>query len=282
MTPLDLPPIPSGLSLTELVSETGLDYESASDDAVTISFNTWRAGPVALHAKELTEDRVAFFVVDLSTRGKLGKRGTVEEKLLRVSFAANYVKALILESGPALAAEVPIAVLTPTITEGVVRGLAHLGDVDKDDLHDEVGWERRLANCSKAQAERIQLDVDDTRDEVLATLEAAGAETRDAGAGLYVAELHIGETPIKTVVRATEQAISLIAYFDVKPKGHKYMRSLLELNSMANVAKVGMDQEGDVALLYEVPRLLSDQLDHAREQFTALLAGLWTIHTEAE
>ena len=79
------------------------------------------------------------------------------------------------------------------------------------------------------------------------------------------------------VIRPREPVISCIVYFaDVKPKGakKKYMRGMLELNRAANVAKVGLDGDGDVALMYEVPQVFPDLLEKVRAQMGMLLLGV--------
>ena len=52
------------------------------------------------------------------------------------------------------------------------------------------------------------------------------------------------------------------------------MRRLLELNRAADVARLGLDADGDVALLYEVPEVGPDLFSRVREQFGRLLVGL--------
>jgi hypothetical protein len=59
----------------------------------------------------------------------------------------------------------------------------------------------------------------------------------------------------------------------VRPKSEDKLGQLLTLNRTADVAKCGLDSDGDVALLYEVPALYDGLLDHLVSQFTPLLMG---------
>jgi hypothetical protein len=41
---------------------------------------------------------------------------------------------------------------------------------------------------------------------------------------------------------------------------------------------VGLDSDGDVAFLYELPEMLPDTVEHMKEQFTRLLALAVALH----
>jgi hypothetical protein len=77
-----------------------------------------------------------------------------------------------------------------------------------------------------------------------------------------------------------DHLVSIIASLgDAKPKGDKsaYLRRMLELNRAADVARLALDLDGDVALLYEVPEVGPELFSRVREQFGRLLLGLVTL-----
>ena len=85
------------------------------------------------------------------------------------------------------------------------------------------------------------------------------------------------DSPLQVVARAGEHLVSLVAFLGgAKPNGNKsaYLRRMLELNRAADVARAGLDDDGDVALLYEVPAIAPDLFDRVREQFGKLLGGV--------
>jgi hypothetical protein len=49
---------------------------------------------------------------------------------------------------------------------------------------------------------------------------------------------------------------------------------------VANVAKVGIDPQGDVTLLYEVPKPIPDLLEHVKTQLEVLLTGVVQLHRQ--
>src|SRR5205823_7811872 len=161
--------------------------------------------------------------VPLPERKPNKKREKALHNLMRVSFTADYVKAIVVDSGLAFAAEVPVALLTPAITEGLIRGIVHLGDVRDSDLVDWQGWEARLGQCAMAQAVGFDVDPERASQEARATLAGAGGEVREPQPGYLVTELEIGGSPLKAAVRLRDRATSLLIYFgDVKPRGREY------------------------------------------------------------
>jgi hypothetical protein len=163
-----------------------------------------------------------------------------------------------------------------------VTGLAALGDLRKGDLADAPGWERRLLACRLAQAADIALDPTQATAALRDLAAAAGLPVREVGPGAVVVALEPegAGTPLQVVARVGEHLVSLVAYLGgAKPKGNKgaYLRRMLELNRAADVARAGLDGDGEVALLYEVPEVAPDLLARVREQFGVLLAGVLAL-----
>jgi hypothetical protein len=249
--------------------------------AVAMSFESTRAERLVVHAKTL-ERGVALFAVPLPKPGLFGGEAVLR-CLLRVTFGADYVKALVFPDGElAFACEQELGLLSPARVRGLVAGLAALGDVKKGDLADADAWDRRLLTCRLAQAADITLDPIQAGAAIRRLAAEGGLRVREAEAGAFIVELDPLGTgaPLAVVTRVTDHLVSLIAYLgDAKPKGDRsgYMRRMLELNRSADIARMALDADGDVALLYEVPGVEPDLFDRVREQFGQLLVGLVTL-----
>jgi TIR domain len=268
---------PSTQSLNELMAKTGLKFIVGDDGVLRIPFEAPRAGEVVVYGREFSEADVHFFAVYLSETGWREKRsGELDRGLLQASFAATYVKAMVIDSQFLLAAEIPTSILTPSIAEGLVRALARLGDLQKGDMREEGTWDTVVQGAAYDQATYTDLNPDQLREETLATLSDAGLDPREMDGNSYLVKLDIVEDqPLNVAVRPHQLAVSLIAGFvEVRPKNKRSLRQLLEINGRANVAKVGIDNSGRLAFLYEVPHLLGPQLEQAKSQFTQLLVEL--------
>jgi len=268
-------------TLADLVARSGLRCRDAGGGSLALPFAGTRAEQLVVHARTLGGG-VAFFAVSLPQPGLFGGEAALRS-LLGVSFRADYVKALVYPDGElALACEQELALLSPDRVHGLVAGLAALGDVRKGDLGDAPGWERRLLACRRAQAADIALDPDQASAALRSLAAAGGLPVREVGPGALVVALEPegAGTPLQVVARVSERLVSLVAYLgDTKPKGNRsaYLRRMLELNRAADVARLGLDADGDVALLYEVPEVGPDLLDRVREQFGRLLAGVLAL-----
>ena len=281
-TPVVLSPMPRATpSLTNLMTQSGLRYLDIGGGSLAVSFEGTRAERLIVHARTLAGG-LAFFAVSLPKPGMFGGEAALRS-LLGVSFRADYVKALVLPDGElALACEQHLPLLSPARVRGLVAGLAALGDVRKDDLADAAGWDRRLVACGLAKAADIALDPALATAAIRDLAARRGLVTREAGSGTLVVGLQLQGTAIelRLAIQVSEGLISFIASFgDLRPKGNKgvYMRRMLELNRSADVARVALDTDGNVALLYEVPEVGPELLDQIGEQFGPLLAGLTVL-----
>jgi hypothetical protein len=246
---------------------------------------------VVVQVKHLGSD-VVFFAVPLPEPPNR-KKAAAFHQLLRSSFIVDYVKAMYISEGNyGLAVELPADTVTPGVAEGVIRGLVHLGDVGKNDLHDESGWESRRLECSFTHSRYIKLDPEQAREQVRQALTDAGLPVEGLGnqmttefklglpsapGGLDLSALgELDLPPIKVNIRTTERVISFIAFFGDERPGHdlKYLTTLLELNRAANVAKAAIDKDGDVGILYEVPAILPTTMEEMRTQMSLVLLGI--------
>ena len=263
-------------SLVGLLEASGIPFAVVDSDRYAISL-PGRTGPVTVRASTYGSD-IVLLEVRLPPPARFGGDAALRA-LLQVSVRADYTKALSLAKDElAIACELPLALLTPVRLAGLARGLAALGDVQSRDLGDASGWSRRLAACRAAQAEIGEDPV-----AAMAAFRAAAAAAplllRDVGPGVVITELYgLGSAnPLKVVTQVSERVVSLVASLeDARPHGNRgaYMRRLLDMNRLAEVARVGLDAGDHVTLVYEVPEVDSGLLDRVREQFGALLEGV--------
>jgi hypothetical protein len=282
--PQPTPPKPSAeppRSVRELIDATDLRYTPGPDDSVAIPFGGAQAGEQVVLAKTIGSG-VALFGIDIPDPGRRGKEAALHN-LLRASMRANFAKASLQQSNLVLSAEVPLASLDPRSTEGIIRSLVSLGDVAKRELSDDADWDRRTLECLATQARYIEVDLDQARQVIPKQLEEAGVPFEEVE-GRLVAELKIEDAALKMGILFNDQALSFtLGLGDVSPHGNKgqYMNHMLQLNHAATVAKVGLDSDSDVILLYEVPGVYPTLVEDVKEQFPVLLVGVMAINVAA-
>jgi hypothetical protein len=271
------------MTLQETLSATELKFLELGGGSMAFPFGGERIEQVTVEVRELGDDLV-YFAVPMPEPGMFG-REVAYSQVLRASYTTNFIKAMTVKSGLAFAAELPKAVVTPPVAEGVIRGLVYLADVKKKDLNDEESCNARMVKCVLAQSSLVTLDVAKTKQDVETMFAGAGLDWSKPQDDSYVFKLDFASTDLDVLIRTGEHAISVILPMGgVKPIGDKkkYLSHLLDLNRVANVAKVGIDSDGDVALLYELPELLPDTIEKVREQFVTLLAGVLAMHAGGE
>jgi hypothetical protein len=284
--PTVVPPKPGGdasngqpSTLPDIVQATGLKFLKVDPKTIAVPFKGDRVEQVVVQAR-LIGDSLALFSVNLPEPGFFGKEAALHA-LLRTTFLGNYVKAVAVSpSGYALAAELPMTILTPSVAEGTIRGLVQLCDVTRGDMADWPGWQKRLQQCGQSQAQYITITAEAAEQAMLDQASGAGYPMSKKQ-GTWLLELPIGGQTLKVTVRAFRQVVSCIAYLGgAKPTGDKkaYMTRLLELNRAANVAKVGLDKDDDAALMYEVPCVFPGLISMMQEQFSLLLIGVIALH----
>lgn len=271
------------MTLQETLSATELKFLELGGGSMAFPFGGERVDQVTVEVRELG-DELVYFAVPLPEPGMFG-REAAHHHALRASYTTNFIKAMTVKSGLAFAAELPKTVVTPAVAEGVIRGLVFLADVKKKDLTDEEGCNSRMVKCVLAQSSLVTVDVAKTKQEVQALFEGAGLQWSQPQDDSFVFKLDFASTDLDVLIRTGEHCVTIVLPLGgVKPVGDKkkYLSHLLDLNRVANVAKLGIDSDGDVALLYELPELLPDTIDNVREQFVTLLAGVLAMHAGGE
>ena len=260
-------------SLDALLRATGLHRRAEGHDTWAVPFG----GPGSREAEVLAaevDDGLALFAVQIP-EPTFGVKRMSYQQILRVSYAADYVKAVRLPSGKlAFRIEQRLAALTPSGAEGLIRSLVPLGDLKPSDLVDGSGWKERLANCTAAQTARIHVDADS----VPTALQSGGYSFERAPGGPYRVDVPLGAAAAPVDIVTSERAISFRLSLRIRPGASMdKLGRLVELNAAADVAKVGIDGDGDVVLLFEVPGVYAGVLDDVRAQFTTLLAGVLAL-----
>jgi len=274
---------PAGL-LGELMAAARLDFFEIEAERLAVSLEGERVGNNVVQAWEVDEE-LAIFAAPIP-EPVCTEYEAVLESVLRTSFTAHYVKALSGEEGQLMwVVELPSAWLTPAVVNGVVRGLGYLADTTREDCADGDANRARLLECMMAQAANITVDVASAEPEIRAELEAAGLATKqefEDAVLTYFAK--VGDMEIDLLVRFHEHAISFIIYLPgLQPRGDKeeYLEYLLELNARAEVAKVGIDNDGDLAILYEIPGFSPGMFQEVANQLKMLFQGVLEVHARA-
>ena len=257
------------VTLASLLAASGLKSQELGG-AHVLRFAAERTAPLEILARELPGGLLGLYLGLPEVRRK---KDRAYRNLLEASFQACYTKAFLQDSGAlVLAAEVPLATLGPESFAGICTGLAAVGDASRDDLTSERGLAPQLATAAFAQSCRIDLSPERDTDSVEAMLTGAGWPSRRVGSGV-VTTINLMGNDLNCLVRPLPTCLSFIVGLGgIRPGGEQKLGRLLALNR-TDVAKVGLDPDGDVVLLYEVPALYDGLLDHLVSQFTPLLLG---------
>lgn len=276
---------PTWGNISDLLGATGLKFQEISPGTVAVPFHSERAENLVVMAKLL--DKAVLLGVMLPKPAKRADEAALFN-ILRVAYQVNYVKAVAYESEDlAFGCEIPLSVLTPDVAEGCIRSLSVLGDVNKKDMVDQDGWGQRQMLANHAQGTQFKVDAEESRKAIRRSAEERGFTVTTAGDENLLLEMPImgaESPPLKVVGFLTERVTSLVAGFgDLQPKGDKvqYMRRLLELSRIADVAKIGLDSTGDVSLMYEVPKVTPDLLGDVIVQFLPLTLGLLALEDQS-
>ena len=266
--------------LSEILDETGLTYRQVGN-AFGLLFHAEKAEQVAVAVQDVAHDIVLFSTPSPNPGGS--KEESWLHNLLRLSLAADYIKAVARGSDVRLACEIPRAMLTPKVAEGLIRGLAYLADSTADDFTSDAGWRELQLGCAQRQSHFFDIDAEQAKAEVERLAEKKGIRTDSEGGSLRL-HLPLAGTETRVVVHTSSTVVSFAAYFsDLKPSGDKvaYMRRMLELSGTVDVARLVLDSDGDAAFFYEVPEVAPDTLDQIEAQFTMLLIGMAVVHVGA-
>ena len=256
-------------SLRMCLDGAGLRYVEAGEGAVLMRLPGTRREEVVIDATE-SSDGVTFISVDLPAYSGFGAK-SVLQTLLKISYVADYAKVMSLAGGGfAVAAEIPSSALSRTVCEGLTWAVAALGDVaGPADLRDANGWTERIARCTTVLDRYLDVDHARARAETGSLLAGAGLAS---GSG-YALVLGAGMLPV--ALHVNRRVISLMVTLEgTQPRGDRQkLERLLELNRLVDVGKVGLNSQGDVTLLYEVPEPVPELAEHAVAQLRTLFAA---------
>jgi hypothetical protein len=257
-------------SLRMCLDGAGLRYVEAGEGAVMMRLPGTRREEVVIDATE-SSDGVTFISVDLPAYSGFGAK-SVLQTLLKISYVADYAKVMSLAGGGfAVAAEIPSSALSRTVCEGLTWAVAALGDVaGPADLRDANGWTERIARCTTVLDRYLDVDHARARAETGSLLAGAGLAS---GSG-YALVLGAGMLPV--ALHVNRRVISLMVTLEgTQPRGDRQkLERLLELNRLVDVGKVGLNSQGDVTLLYEVPEPVPELAEHAVAQLRTLFAAV--------
>jgi hypothetical protein len=262
------------------VDQAGLKYQVLPDGTLAFPFRSERAAELLILARALS-DEIVLFSVRLPKPGMFGQEAGLRN-LLRASFQANYTKVMASASLDLMAAsELHPSMLTPGVVEGLIRGLASLGDLRSGDLRDWQTMTAAIRGSRGTQENHIVVDPDAAREAIRRMAEEDGLAVQES-AGVIVFEfplLGLEGSHLKLLVNASSQVISIGAFLGMKPQGNKvqFMQQLLQLNQVADVARVGLDADDEVAFLYEVPVVTPGLLEEVKTQFMLLSVGVAAI-----
>jgi hypothetical protein len=275
-------PIPPA-TVEEILANTDLRYGEFGDGILGILFPGRRIGRVIVEARDLPGG-LAQFAVGLPDWTPLGDQLALAH-VLYVGFMGHYVKAFSLESGRLMfASQLPSAVLDPPIAEGLIRGLAHIGDVRVEDLLDPAGWRERLVDTGYNQSHFIKIDLGMARRELESMLESEGLPfipTVD-GFQIRIEGFEVRGRPLQLFVRLRGYAIGFnVGLEDMIPWGNqqKYLERLLQLNRPPAVARVGLGSRG-LGLLFEVPVVYPGLVQQVIDEVGVLLPGVLELHAK--
>lgn len=266
--------------LPDLLREVGLPFEE-SDDALVVRLRGRRRRHVDVEARELPGG-IASFVVPLAEPPRSGA-DDLPLRLLRAT-GTPYAKGVVLESGAlALAAEVPLATLTPDLIAGIIGATAALADLRSRDLRREERWADARSRAVDSLLARFSLDVEQCCREMASNLRAAGHPVEEREGGSLSTTLEFAGESRLVFVSIDRQAISLVTYPDwlrIGPAQYRTQRRLLELNHSVTVAKVGVDARYEAVLSYQVPATFSGLQEHAVQCLGALVSAVDEAGTE--
>lgn len=272
------------MDLAELLVGSGLDHHEIRGGEFEIPIPGGQRKRTVLFASASSDSvvRIVAPLVRLPSRwGKPRGRPFILERLLQITRRASYAKAIAL--GPdafALAADLPIAALTPRLMRGVILSLASLGDIKTDQLVKAGWWEESRVKALQVLDDYLRLDVDEARSGAIAVLRDASIEVDERDDQVMASIDHRDEFLV-VFVEPVSSVVTLMVFpqwqMRAPIRGERYMVRLLELNRDASVAKAGIDADGDVVLIYQLPQLAPGLLPHAWDELARLLRAVENI-----
>ncbi len=120
---------------------------------------------------------------------------------------------------------------------------------------------------------------------IRAELEAAGLTiTQEFDDAVGTNFDKIGDMEIYLFSRFHERVVAFIINFPgLQPRGdiEAYLECLLELNASAIVARTAIDNDGDLAILYQIPGFRAGMFREVVPQLKMLFQGILEVHANA-
>lgn len=230
------------MSLTGLMEQAGLKFQSVGEGEFVMPFHSqhWPTIPVGVKEFPEGEEHVVGIVAPL-----LAWEGVKDLRpLLRLTVEMDVFKVGHSNGGvPLLIAEAPAGLMTPPLFRRLSEVAAAIADFPRQDFYGD-GW-RKAATLTRA---------------ALRTLEGPRLSPREAakiGGWEIVREgedrLTCEVQGLKVVLRQQGSLAGAYALTDTHPRNDQVFALALHANVVANVAKVGLDSDGDLAFAVELP-----------------------------
>lgn len=256
--------------LQELLDGAGLSYGEHPESGLFVAFTGQHRERVFVTLRELGNETL-LFATELPASEPASEAAL--RNLLRVADQGSLLKPMLVTGGQLiLGLEVPSALANPQIAEAAVKGLAFLADVSPENLEHWDPWERRIGEWNQGLA-GIASDPQTARESIPEQAREHGWECQPLGDTDWLVKwmLAVPGGPSMAVglrVRLLSGVVSCTVLVEgARPRGDipAYLRRLLQLSGEASVAKLGLTEDDDVAVLYQEPRVssgLMERLDH--------------------
>lgn len=187
-----------------------------------------------------------------------GREETVAHNYLQLTFDADMFKLARRSNGEyAIAAEVPLSLVTPRTLEAAIRGAVHLVDLRPEDLFSLEEMSQANLSLSLRTATLLAPEIEKVERDLPRQLREAGVQPQPVQGGrAYLFTLNLGELQITFLAVSQRAVVSLVAFFaDLQPHGDRlaYYRKMADSNLQMDVCKVALSQEDTVAFMYQVP-----------------------------
>lgn len=206
---------------------------------------------------------------------------TVAHNYLQLTFDADMFKLARRSNGEyAIAAELPLSLVTSRTLEAAIRGAVHLVDLRSEDLFSLEEMSQANLSLSLRTATILGPDIETVERNLPRQLREVGVQPQSVQGGrAHIFALNLGELKITVLAVSQRAVVSLVAFFaDLQPHGDRlaYYRKMADSNLQMDVCKVALSQEDTVAFMYQIPVPDTAALKQALDRLQAyvLLIGL--------
>lgn len=268
--------------LASLLARTGVCVAAYRDGTITAEIRAHgRAQPVVVTIL-VGEGAICIIRTPLETQAS--ESAGSEDALLRLSYAADYIKVMRGEAGNlVLACELPLEIIDAVTLHAATRSLAQLAVASGRAVRSPGGRAAALGGLASRQRP-IRCRVDPRRElRRLTQLAHERAEERPlrlSGMAIAITVARgAGELYLHGIAR--EAGITLLALFDIRPSASQ-REALLTANALACVARGAVDDDGNLVLMYETPLVTPRLLEAAEREFGVLLDHLQELPERME